>query len=372
MNNFKNIVFASSIGLLLLGCTNQQEKEENTEAYKLPSLENLRIRYEPITGIGPEENVVRRDPSDIIFIKGLYYVWYTKVTIENYGYPEGFQGTIWYATSPDGINWKEMQKVLDTGQEGKFDDYGVYTPNIIYSPKNKEYYLYYTGVKKLPEGSGRVFSRGTIGVAVADHPDGGSAGWKRGNGGKPVLRTMDHISQNKFGSTHVDDVCMLFKNERYYMYHKGIPSAAEKDVLNLPRGTTPMGMAISDRPDSAFTPQLLDSIQGFLVRPGHEVLLWRHGKGLAVLPAGHYRPKTESDFHVHYSEDGIHFNVIGNEVINIREGDGGIPSNGLRAPGAYRPDLINPDTIVTGLKWGLSMTSYQDGAGLQRFVPEYY
>jgi hypothetical protein len=50
-------------------------------------------------------------------------------------------------------------------------------------------------------------------------------------------------------------------------------------------------------------------------------------------------------------QDRIHFNAVGNEVINIHEGEGGVASNGLR--------------------WGLSMTSYQGGAGLQRFIIQY-
>ena len=353
--------------IFFVGCS-----DTNKKTMELSNLENLSIRYEQVTGIGPEENIVRRDPSDIIFINGLYYVWYTKVTIEDYNYPEGFQGTIWYATSPDGINWNEKQKVLGIGKEGSFDDYGVYTPNIIYSPKDKQYYLYYTGVQKLPEGFGRVFSGGTIGVAVADGPDGGSTGWKRSNGAKPVLRTLEQRSEDKFGSRHVDDVCMVIKNGKYYMYHKGTPSREESKKLNLPKGTTPMGMAMSDKADGVFIPQAFDSIQGFLIQAGHEVLLWKYGNGLAVLPAGHYRPKTKNDFRVHYSEDGIHFNPIGNEVLNIHEGEGGVVSNGLRAPGAYRPDLVDPNAEATGLKWGLSMTSYQGGAGLQRFIIQYH
>ncbi|MBA7533338.1 hypothetical protein ES705_25576 [subsurface metagenome] len=218
MKSHMKIVFVLLPGLFLIGGSTQLVKKGKKEALKVTDFENLSIRYEPITGIGPEENVVRRDPSDIIFAKGLYYVWYTKLTNENYNYPEGHQGNIWYATSPDGINWKEKQKVLGTSEEGNFDDFGVCTPNIIFSLKDKHYYLYYKGVQWLPEDSGRIaFSGGAIGVAIAEGPGGGTTGWLRGNGGKPVLRTMEQITQNKFGSRHVDDVCMLFKNGKYYI-----------------------------------------------------------------------------------------------------------------------------------------------------------
>ena len=60
------------------------------------------------------------------------------------------------------------------------------------------------------------------------------------------------------------------------------------------------------------------------------------------------------------------------KFLNIHEGEGGVVSNGLRAPGAYRPDLVDPNAEATGLKWGLSMTSYQGGAGLQRFIIQYH
>ncbi len=58
---------------------------------------------------------------------------------------------------------------------------------------------------------------------------------------------------------------------------------------------------------------------------------------------------------------------MGNEVMNIRQSETG----GLRAPVAYRPDLVNPDATDTELRWGLSMTSYGAWAGLQRFIIEY-
>ena len=63
-----------------------------------------------------EEGVVRRDPSALIREDGLYFVWYSKST----GPSQGFGGDIenekvfpwdrcdiWYATSKDGITWKE-------------------------------------------------------------------------------------------------------------------------------------------------------------------------------------------------------------------------------------------------------------------------
>lgn len=38
------------------------------------------FRYAPIKGLGYEEGVGRRDPSTIIKVGGLYYVWYTRIS----------------------------------------------------------------------------------------------------------------------------------------------------------------------------------------------------------------------------------------------------------------------------------------------------
>ncbi len=44
--------------------------------------------------------MVRRDPGDIIYVNELYYVWYTKGTIENYNYPKGEGGV-----ASNGLRW---------------------------------------------------------------------------------------------------------------------------------------------------------------------------------------------------------------------------------------------------------------------------
>lgn len=353
-------------GFMLLVCVNiffiAGCSVRNKKTQELSALEKLSIRYEPVSGIGPEKGVVRRDPSDVIFVDDLFYIWYTKVVEGDFLYPEGYQGAIWYATSPDGINWTEQGEALGKEEDGSFDDFGVYTPNIMYSPYTQKYYLYYTGVPKDPKDSTRFIAGGCIGVASAESPDGGLDGWKRSNKGQPVLRTLEQRTQGKFGGTHVDDAVLVMRNEKCYMYHKGLPSADESEKLGLPKGTTPMGLAIGTQPDEVFTPRLLDSIQGFLIQAGHEVLVWEHGEGLAALPAGHYRPKTKNDFTVHYSVDGIHFNPVGGKVPNIDK---------LRAPGLYRPALVKPDADRPEPQWGICMTSYGTDAGLQRFIFEY-
>lgn len=130
-------------------------------------------------GIGFEEGVTRRDPSDV---DGTCYVWYSKVIHaalpphKKSLRPSGYAATIWYATSRDrGRNWTEEGEALGRGAEGAFDSFAVFTPNI--ARINGQNYLYYTGVKPTP-GQTDSFENNSvddvtaIGVARADSPIG--------------------------------------------------------------------------------------------------------------------------------------------------------------------------------------------------------
>lgn len=325
------------------------------------------IRYEPITGIGPEAGMLRRDPSDIIKVRGLYYVWYTKVLESSSGYPEGFNGTVWYATSRDGINWTEQGEALGRGAPDKFDAFGVFTPNILYAPTTKKYYLYYTGVR-VENGERWDFKKfsGSIGVAVADAPDGGSQGWRRSNNGDPVINPRLN-EKGVFDGWHTDDTVMFFREAKYWLYYKGHSLDNQLAGTDLLPGCTPMGVAVSERPDGDFKRMRFKVAQEFLVQPGHELLLWPYDKGILSLPTGHYRPKHPDDFCLHYSLDGMNFAAVSPETPTARQGQ----KSGLRAPGLYRPDLTKPGKSPKRPVWGLSMTGYGRNSGLQRFVLEF-
>ncbi|MGH9343225.1 MAG: hypothetical protein ACRD19_05630, partial [Terriglobia bacterium] len=74
-----------------------------------PELESPQFGYRSLEGLGPEQGVTRRDPSDVIRVRGVYYVWYTKVEQGPgvFAYPSGYSGAIWYATSRNGLHWTE-------------------------------------------------------------------------------------------------------------------------------------------------------------------------------------------------------------------------------------------------------------------------
>jgi len=74
-------------------------------------------RFVYSTAIGPEKGVTRRDPSDVILLGGVYYVWYSKVCRGPgvWGYPSGYSADVYYATSPDGRRWTEQGMAVGRG-----------------------------------------------------------------------------------------------------------------------------------------------------------------------------------------------------------------------------------------------------------------
>jgi len=57
-----------------------------------------------------ERGVTRRDPSPVIKVGDLFYVWYSRTTDS----PDGFTASVWYATSPDGRTWTERGFVSES------------------------------------------------------------------------------------------------------------------------------------------------------------------------------------------------------------------------------------------------------------------
>ena len=132
-----------------------------------------------------EEGVNRRDPSALLKENGRYYVWYTR----GVGPTDGFGGDhekdkvfpwdrcdIWYATSTDGITWKEQALAVGRGEPRSYDDRSVFTVEIM---KHEDvYYLCYQTVKSPYD----VRVKNQVGLAWSDSPDGP---WTKSN--EPIL-----------------------------------------------------------------------------------------------------------------------------------------------------------------------------------------
>lgn len=285
---------------------------------------NIDFQYDKITGIGYEKGCTRRDPSDVIKVNNIYYVYYTKI----YGRAPGYWGTIWYAISLDeGYTWKEQGKILGLGKKDMFDAQATFTPNVLFS--NGKYYLYYTGVKPTPGNAKGEFENNSttditaIGVAMSDSPEGP---FTRVNE-EPILKVS--IEPEKFDSYRVDDAALLYRNGLYWLYYKG------RSRSNEAYGPmhTQMGVAFSISPQGPFI-----KFSKPILPQSHEVMIWQEGTGVAAL--------SSLSNTLEYAPDGIDFT---SNKIAIK-----VKSHPL-APGAYRTDLTDPKTLGQGLKWGISM-----------------
>ena len=282
-----------------------------------------KIAFSPAAGLGLQDGVSRRDPSDVIKVGSTYYVWYTKIVAGEQGYPSGYAGTIWYATSRDGRHWTEQEEAVGKGGKGTWDEHGVFTPNILVS--DGHYYLFYTGV---PEPFRNQFEDATstaIGVAVADSPRGPWANFR----GNPVLKPG---TPGKWDDFRVDDSCLIIREGHYWLYYKGV------NHVKKWRGLTSMGLAIASSPTGPYKRYESNP----LILPGHEVLVWPFGHGVAALVA--------RGNGIWYSHDGIHFEQ--------RYVTATTPS----APGVYREPPAG-----SGVAWGICQSRGGKQVHLERF-----
>ena len=298
------------------------------------------FKYEKVLGIGYEPGCTRRDPSDIIKVGDAFYIWYTKV----YGRSPGYWGTIWYATSKDeGYTWQEKGEVLGVGTKGSFDSQATFTPNIIYAAG--KYYLFYTGVKPTPGRTDGVFENNSssdvtaIGIAESESPDGP---FRRLHEGEPALRISNE--RNTFDSYRIDDAVLLVRDGKYWLYYKG---------RNLKHGEdgpwkTKMGVAFSENPEGPYVRYENNPI----LDKSHEVMIWKQGRGIACLAS------ISSTFE--YAHNGVDFTAT---PLNIKIPDEERP----KAPGAFRPDLVDREAKNTGLTWGISMVHNGDESYLIRW-----
>ncbi len=287
-------------------------------AYPLPEDRKATIRHSPAEGIGPERGVMRRDPSDIVRVADLYYVWYTKSRVAH-----GYDATVWCATSHDGRTWTERDEALPQGPEGSWDAQSVFTPNILIA--EGKYWLFYTGVPAPFNNKGNRVTKSAIGVAVADSPDGP---WQK-LPANPVLKCSDYPGD--FDSMRVDDSCLILRDGKYWLYYKG------RQWDNTPTNTM-MGVAIAEEPEGPYVKYVANPV----VPGGHEVLVWPLGTGVAaMINIGPERVRKT----VQYAADGLTFSKMQDLET--------VP----RAPGAYRPEAFTDNGRGRMVEWGIHIGS---------------
>ena len=298
--------FCSIVAVVLILCT--------SNADQLPA-QLVTVTHSELEGIGEEPGVMRRDPSDIIKVDDLYYVWYSKGKIS-----PGYDATIWYATSADGHKWTEKGMSLAKGEPGTWEGASVFTPNILVA--EGRYWLFYTGTS-------RKFGKGfnpdsKIGIAVSDSPDGP---WARLDT-NPALTNSENAED--FDSHLIDDASLIKREGKYYFYYKG-------RQLGKSPAQTQMGLAIADQPQGPYVRH-----ESNPVIPGnHEVLVWPQGKGVAAM-IGTTGPKAITNS-ILYAEDGIEFS----KTHKVK--------NGPWAGGMFRPEAFTESGTGGLPTWGVEI-----------------
>lgn len=315
----KNIISTLIFVLLLTGCTSKKNIEID--------IDEVSFSYSTLKGLEPENGICRRDPSDVILVDGIYYLWYTK-TDKQYS---GYDASIWYASSKDGETWEEKGEAISKGEIGSWDEYSVFTPNILKA--SGKYYLFYTAVKPTPGNPDGKFENNSetditaIGLTVSDSPDGPFVRVSP----KPVLEVSD-ISDN-FDSYRIDDACIVYRNKKYFMYYKG---RSRKYGKEGPRHTK-LGVAISEKPAGPYKKYENNPI----ITSGHEVIVWPYKKGNMALLSEH-GPEGKT---LQFAADGLNFEK------KVSYGD-----DYPKAPGSFRVgDFTDASIQEQGISWGISM-----------------
>jgi hypothetical protein len=299
------------------------------------------FRKQDVTGdLGYEVGVHRRDPSAVIKVGDLYYVWYTKSVGESAGFGTGDPtkkvfpwdlSEVWYATSTDGREWKEQGLAVGRGPAGSFDDRSVFTVEILAA--EGKYYLVYQ-VVQAPYVT-RVKNK--VGMAIADSPDGP---WRKVP--HPILEPSDTgewrgdednrflvTKKGDFDSHKVHDPCLMFYQGKFWLYYKGEIMGEE---MTFGGREIAWGVAIADKPEGPYVKSPYNPI----TNSGHEVAVWPYKGGIAALLTTDGPEKNT----IQYAKDGLNFEI---EAV-VRDPP--------EAVGMFRT-LDHEKGPLEGLRWGL-------------------
>lgn len=264
-----------------------------------------------ITGdLNHQDGVIRRDPSKVILVDGIYYTWYTKTTGEAVGFGSGDPAAkvfpwdlseVWYASSTDGWHWQEQGIAVSMGVSGRFDDRSVFTPEVL--AHSGMYYLVYQAIKAPYLNR----TKNTVAMAMSDSPHGP---WKKLD--KPILEASDTgewlgdqddrfkvKTQGEFDSHKVHDPTLLFYKDKFYLYYKG----ERKGEKNTAGGREiRWGVAIADNVEGPYVKSEYNPI----THSGHELCVWQYNEGIAMV-SSHDGPEKKT---IQFAKDGINFEIM--------------------------------------------------------------
>ena len=287
-----------------------------------------------------EKGIIRRDPSAVLKINDVYYVWYTKGEGETIGFGSGDPSKkvfpwdlteVWYATSNDGWVWKEQGLAVGRGPDGAYDDRAVFTPEI-FAYEGKIYLVYQ--VVKAPYV---IRVKNKVGMAISDSPDGP---WQKLS--EPILEPADNgkwlgdeddrfavIEKGDFDSHKVHDPCLMYYRDKFYLYYKGERMG---EAMTFGGREIKWGVAIADKPEGPY----LKSAYNPVTNSGHEVCVWPYRGGIAAVLTTDGPEKNT----IQYAADGLNF-----EIMSVIKG-------APEAMGLFRPENTDKSPFE-GIQWGL-------------------
>lgn len=295
---------------------------------------------EPLTGdFAYEEGVIRRDPTSVIKVDGLYHCWYTKGTGETVGFGSDNPDDkvfpwdlteVWHATSTDTLEWREEGLAIGRGSPGSYDDRAVFTPEILHH--GGKFYLVYQSVQ-YPYTNRQIEQ---VAIAHADSPFGP---WTKSP--EPILSPSQDgewltdednrfkvKSKGSFDSHKVHDPCLLVFKDKFYLYYKGETMG---EGMNFGGREIKHGVAIADDILGPYVKSEYNPISN----SGHEVVVWQQNGGIASLLTTDGPEKNT----IQFAPDGINFEIMA----HIK----GAPE----ALGLYRSG--QEAQPLPGLTWGL-------------------
>lgn len=286
-----------------------------------------------------EEGVIRRDPTAVILVDGTYHCWYTKGEGETLGFTGNIEDKVfpwdltevWHATSEDSITWKEQGPAIQAGERGQYDDRAVFTPEVLVH--EGKYYLVYQTV--CSPYTNRQYEE--IAIAWSDSPYGP---WKKSEA--PILSPSKDgewsgdednrfivKSKGSFDSHKVHDPCLMYFNNKFYLYYKGETMGEE---MNMGGREIKHGVAIADHILGPYIKSEYNPISN----SGHEVAVWHQNGGIASLITTDGPEKNT----IQWAKDGINF-----EIMSYIKG-------APEALGIFRPESPIVDD-EHALEWGL-------------------
>jgi hypothetical protein len=295
------------------------------------------FKYSPLEGFSYEGGTSRRDPTKVLKIDGIHYVWYTCRRTE--APPAGIQkatdtvpGTdwdladIWYATSKDGFTWTEQGVAVKRPAKPGVGFRSICTPGILVW--DNTYYLYFQAYS--PMVGGQVYC--PVRVAVADSPDGP---WR--HHADPVVLPGPPGS---WDNIKINDPCPVVHNGKILIYYKGAPiERGDEYVLRM------QGVAMADDPLGPFERSPLNPV----INSGHETCMWPWKDGVAALVALDGPEKNT----IQFAPDGENF-----EIMSIIQAP-------PIAPGPFVPDAYADTGDGRGFTWGLCHINPDGGGSAQ-------